>query len=575
MHRVITFFALLTSSVAFGRIAAPPHATAQEESGEEEGGAVEEAAEPAEVAIGERLFLETRFAQYFFAHAGGDMNATLAVGDPTVAVTATTGETIPGPFAGRSMNCRVCHLVDEHTMTPRAGNRTYADFARRSPVPVREDGHTTAVRNAPTLVQAVRPKPSGLLLHFDAEFPTMTALIEATLTGRNFGWLPAERDIAVAHIASVIRDDDGRGALARVFGGPYRRVLRGRSPALPHDLVLPRRLRIDVDRATAEQILDRVAHLIAAYLKSLAFARDEDGSFSGSPYDHFLERNVLPRKLRDRQSARVFTRDLRGLLARREPLRFVPRGELAFALHDQDFVFGPEELRGLSIFLREPAQSEGNAPPTEGGVGNCVACHPAPLFTDFELHNTGIAQQEYDALHGAGSFAALAIPDFDRRNLAPDSYLPPSALRPAAAGPFRAVASADRPGLTDLGAWNIYGNPDFPNRHHQRRLERAVCRAMGSTACAAGSKNPNRMLDGAVALFKTPGLRDLGHSGPYFHNGSADTLEDVIASYAQASELARAGKLRNAAPELLGIRLTSDDVGPLVAFLRALNEDYE
>jgi hypothetical protein len=41
------------------------------------------------------------------------------------------------------------------------------------------------------------------------------------------------------------------------------------------------------------------------------------------------------------------------------------------------------------------------------------------------------------------------------------------------------------------------------------------------------------------------------------------------------SDLARAGELRNAASELLDIRLTSDDVEPLAAFLRALNEDYE
>ena len=38
--------------------------------------------DPAQVAIGERLFLETRFSQFFFAHAGGNPNATLAEGDP-------------------------------------------------------------------------------------------------------------------------------------------------------------------------------------------------------------------------------------------------------------------------------------------------------------------------------------------------------------------------------------------------------------------------------------------------------------------------------------------------------------
>lgn len=43
-----------------------------------------EAADPP-VVIGERLFLETRFAQYFFANAGGNVNRPLAAGDPVVA----------------------------------------------------------------------------------------------------------------------------------------------------------------------------------------------------------------------------------------------------------------------------------------------------------------------------------------------------------------------------------------------------------------------------------------------------------------------------------------------------------
>jgi hypothetical protein len=68
----------------------------------------------AKVAIGERLFLETRFAQYFFAHSNGDANAVLAEGDSVVATTVTTGQPLPGPFRGFSMNCRSCHLVGEH-----------------------------------------------------------------------------------------------------------------------------------------------------------------------------------------------------------------------------------------------------------------------------------------------------------------------------------------------------------------------------------------------------------------------------------------------------------------------------
>jgi len=71
-------------------------------------------ADPPEVALGERLFLETRFAQFFhaFLGAGHGVNDPLDPGDPVMDTTAATGTpALPGPFAGTSMNCRQCHLV--------------------------------------------------------------------------------------------------------------------------------------------------------------------------------------------------------------------------------------------------------------------------------------------------------------------------------------------------------------------------------------------------------------------------------------------------------------------------------
>src|ERR1700734_3489938 len=94
----------------------------------------EDDATPAEDSIGERLFLDTRFAQYFAAHMTG-VNTPLAVGDPVVQQVYTTSGTLPGPFAGQSMNCRSCHFVTEFEGVPGAGNRTYSDFTTRSPIP--------------------------------------------------------------------------------------------------------------------------------------------------------------------------------------------------------------------------------------------------------------------------------------------------------------------------------------------------------------------------------------------------------------------------------------------------------
>src|SRR5947207_5927995 len=45
--------------------------------------------DPSEVALGERLFLETRFAQFFFAHSRGDANTTLSEGDPVLSSSQT------------------------------------------------------------------------------------------------------------------------------------------------------------------------------------------------------------------------------------------------------------------------------------------------------------------------------------------------------------------------------------------------------------------------------------------------------------------------------------------------------
>ena len=421
-----------------------------------------EEADPAEVAIGERLFLETRFAQFFFANSGGDANAVLAAGDPVMDRTQTTQGALPGPFAGASMNCRACHLVDEQKGRNRGGNRTYADFARRSPVPAREDGKRQTPRNSPPLVNASLARP-GFLLHFDAEFASGVDLVKGTFTGRNFGWLPIERDRAVAHIADIIRRDDGSGDLAQEFGGAYRVVLKGTDPAIPSELRLPPAFRIDVAQATDAQILEAVAALVDAYLSSLVFAQTAEGEFDGSPYDAFLRKNGLPRRPDQGESDLDYSRRLRRLVEGLARPQFVTRADGTLRLHSQAFTFSSRELRGLKVFLAEPE----TIPPSSdalrrGGIGNCLACHPAPGFTDFGFHNTGAAQAEYDSVHGRGAFVKLSIPDLATRQGNFDAYLPPTALHPNARGPFLDTPAKNKPGRTDLGLWNVFANPDLP-----------------------------------------------------------------------------------------------------------------
>jgi len=529
--------------------------------------------------VGERLFLETRFAQSFkvFVDNGGNINDPNS-GDAVMNTLETTGLPItPGPFAGRSMNCRACHLVDDVLTAPGGGMRTYADFARRSPIPARADGKTHAPRNSPALVNSTLDRPDGVLFHFDAEFNSMEDLVAATFTGRNYGWLPGERAQAVAHLAQVVRGDDGAGDLAQQFDGQsYRILFTGADAAIPDEFRLPPQFRAFVGSGTDQEIFDAVVKVVAAYVNGLLFSQAEDsGALIRSPFDVFVEVNGLPSQPDANETPIDYSRRLRILInAPGFAPQFVTsnpnRQDGQFQFHPgQTFTFGATELEGLKMFLAEPAAP--TASPAElaaGRIGNCVACHAAPNFTDFKLHNTGATQKEYDDIHGVGQFANLAIPNLTARNGNYNQFLPATENHPTAQEPFRSIPMLANPALTDLGIWNVFANPDIPNP--QAKIRTLLCD--NQVPCLLTDAT---LLDRAIARFKTPGLRDLGHSAPFMHTGQFDTLDDTLAFYRVVSTQARAATLRNGAAQLQGIALNAGDVAPLVAFLKSLNEDYQ
>jgi len=512
---------------------------------------------PAQVAFGERLFLETRFSQPFFArqHSDGGVKDPPGANNPAVQ-----------PVAPPLFSCRTCHLVDEFRNAHPGGVRSYTDFAQRSSIPSREDGLSTTVRNSPTLVDATLPRHGPTVLHFDGEFASSEELVRGSLTGRNFGWLPTQQAAAIAHIGEVIRHDDGQGDLARLYGGlPYTVAMAGTAPSLPAQFRLPAGFRLDAARSSDRQILDAIARLIAAYMDSLRFARDSSGDYSGSPYDLFLARNGLPKKPAPGETDLAYARRLRGLIGQLGTPRYVSNLDGRFSFHVQAFQFGPAELAGLKIFLAE-STPPGPAQP----AGNCVSCHTPPDFTDFGFHNTGVSQIEYDALHGSGAFERLMVPGLKERNAAPEQFLPPSPAHPSATGRLRSVSAADRPGFADLGVWNVLGNPDLPSP--QQSLRKILCRqaALPLARCSTAA-----LLPLTIGMFKTPTLRDLGQSGPYLHNGTRARIEDVLHFYLRSSDLNRRGGLRNGDLKLSGIRAGQSDVPALAAFLRSLNEDYK
>ena len=78
-------------------------------------------------------------------------------------------------------------------------------------------------------------------------------------------------------------------------------------------------------------------------------------------------------------------------------------------------------------------------------------------------------------------------------------------------------------------------------------------------------------LDAAEHAFKTPGLRDLGRSAPYMHNGALATLADVIRHY-EGGAVERATLSKDA---VRGLLLTPAERADLIAFLGALTSETE
>jgi hypothetical protein len=518
---------------------------------------------PAEDSIGERLFLDPRFAQYFATHMTG-INQPLAVGDPVLNEVSTANGGLPGPFAGQSMNCRSCHFVTEFQGVPGAGNRTYSDFTTRSPIPRAITGFTLTPRNSMHMVGTLQPHAGPTFLHFDGEFASPEELVKSTMTGRNFGWAPGEAQQALAQVALVVRQDDGSSQLAqdRSNGLSYGALFLGKDSKITPDLLIPAADRIDVNKASDDQILSLVAKCISTYMGDLKFSQDEFGRYIGSPYDVFLRVNHLPVQPNTGETPAQYSQRLyKIVLALNNPI-WVGASDGSFQYHLETFQFGPTEFAGLKIFLK----SANGATDGSQHAGNCAACHQAPDFTDYVFHNTGVAQEEYDSVHGGGSFMNLSIPSLGVRAQNYDSYLPATANHPNASEPFRRAADVNHPGFADLGLWNVYLNPDMPNP--QPNLKTVVCAIAQDCSADQGLGN-------TVAQFRTPTLRDLEDSSPYFHNGSKAQLQDVVRFYINSSQLARQGLLRNAAVELQNMSLSQNDVDALTAFLISLTEDYD
>ena len=93
---------------------------------------------------------------------------------------------------------------------------------------------------------------------------------------------------------------------------------------------------------------------------------------------------------------------------------------------------------------------------------------------------------------------------------------------------------------------------------------------------AFGKKNPDVGRFGQIPVdmtrgaFKTPPLRNIAQTAPYFHDGSARTLMDVVNHYTTGGVVTT-----NLSPNMIKPNLSTQDKKDLVAFLEALTGEVD
>lgn len=83
-----------------------------------------------------------------------------------------------------------------------------------------------------------------------------------------------------------------------------------------------------------------------------------------------------------------------------------------------------------------------------------------------------------------------------------------------------------------------------------------------------------------MGRFRTPSLRNVGVTAPYFHDGSAATLEEVIAHYAAGGRTISEGPYAGDGsknpykdPLIVGFKISEAETADLVAFLNSLTDE--
>jgi cytochrome c peroxidase len=219
--------------------------------------------------------------------------------------------------------------------------------------------------------------------------------------------------------------------------------------------------------------------------------------------------------------------------------------------------FGKKELAGLNLFVNE---------------GQCIQCHAGPELTKASVRE---AQGEKNLIRAMGMAQGTALYDsgFYNTSVTPTT----DDLGRGSAGAFglplafARQALFERLGITDGGV-PIPGNEYIPARDEDFGL--AVCDDTNANGRCESDETirPEFQRVAVDGAFKTPGLRNVELTGPYFHNGGMATLRQVVQFYNRGGNFC-SFNLRDMDPAIKPLGLTKAQEEQLVDFLVSLTDE--
>ena len=187
-----------------------------------------------------------------------------------------------------------------------------------------------------------------------------------------------------------------------------------------------------------------------------------------------------------------------------------------------------DQLLGFGVFM---------------GKGKCVNCHGGAAFTNAAIRRDFSTERLNRMIVGDG---ARAVYDEGFYNI----------------GVTRTAQDIG------VGGKDPWGRPLSFSRLAQSNFGLDFWKFEEALSNLTVSANERLVVDGA---FKTPTLRNVELTAPYFHNGSASTLRQVVELYNRGGNFAAANR-NNLDADIQPLGLSAQEIDGLIAFMRALTD---